>query len=150
MSISIFDWFPSFFRTTGPTLIDGGDLQQLLKLLASSATGLTARAGGGQANALPLQATYNEIDTVATGNDSVMLPVAIPGLSIYINNAAAANSLQVFGQVQNPQNGNAGDTIAPHNSSTQAATGTGVAQAAGAAALYVCTTLGQWKQLLSS
>ena len=151
MAVSIFSlFFKSFYRATGPVMPDGLDLQQMAQQVFSSATGIVAHAGGGQTLATPLTAALNEVDTVASANDSVMLPPAIPGTSVTVINAAAANSMQVFGVPSNIQNSNAGDTIAPHNSSTQAATATGVAHPAGYSASYYCTTLGQWKQDLSA
>lgn len=62
----------------------------------SATTALTATAGGGQANALPLPSIMNEIGTVATAADSVLLPKAYAGMSIIVKNNAAANSLNVF------------------------------------------------------
>ncbi len=147
MSYSIFSLFPSFFRSNGPTLIDGADLQMLAKLDFGSANGIVAHAGGGQANATPLTATYNEVTTCATDTDSVMLPPAIPGTAVWIINNTG-HTVTVFGVPSNVQNGNAGDTIATAVSNTQAATATGVTQLTTIPATYVCTTLGQWKQFL--
>lgn len=138
--------FQSF--TAGKQLVDAGDLAALVNKLFSSATGLIATPGGTQAAALPLTATWNELDTVTTNSDSVMLPIALPGNFIYINNSTG-QTLAVFGQLANSQNSNAGDTIAAHNSNTQQATATGVTQLTTVPALYVCTTLGQWKQFIT-
>lgn len=122
----------------------------------NSSQGLTAHAGGGQANALQLNAWVNEVAVVATANDSVMLPPGFAGARITVINDGGA-SMQVFGYL--PAQG-AGDTIAPHGSATQAATGTGVAQAAGTIADYICfsgeagntnnTTAALWKQFLTA
>ena len=108
--------------------------------------GITALAGGGQTGATALTAMFNSVDTVATGSDSVMLPAAIPGSFVWVLNNQASNAMQVFGVAANAANANAGDTIAPYNSSTYAATGTGVSQAASSLMFYVCTALGKWKQ----
>jgi hypothetical protein len=129
----------------GFRLIDGGDLASMASSLFSTKTSLTALAGGGQAGATPLPATLNEVDTVVTNNDSVVLPLALPGQQIFVYNASA-QTLAVYGQASNPSNGNAGDTIAAANSTAQQPTATGVTQATATLALYVCVTLGQWKQ----
>lgn len=141
---SIVSLFTSF--QAGLRLIDGGELLQMANLLFGVETGIVATAGGGQARARPLTRANNQILTVATNGDSVMLPQAIPGLTIFIDNIGAAN-LQVYGQPTNPVTG-VGDTIAAAASAAQAATGTGVAQNTPTPAWYKCTVAGQWKQVL--
>lgn len=77
---------------------------------------ITAFSGGGQTSAVLLDSGYNRVATVAAGNDSVKLPSChsglsntgpLPagaisgnttGLSVYVTNAAAANSMNVFPQ----------------------------------------------------
>jgi hypothetical protein len=61
----------------------------------SVATGITAKAGGGQDAALALTAMLNVVETVATANDSVTLPHAKVGLLIMISNRGG-NALEVF------------------------------------------------------
>lgn len=109
-------------------------------LLAAQDTdvAITAYAGGGQTNATLLASGINSVDTVATAADSVKLPLAVAGLEVFVVNTTA-NSLQVFGSGT--------DTI------NAVATATGVAQAAGKSALYVCTTsapAGKWFRILSA
>jgi hypothetical protein len=58
--------------------------------------GITAAAGGGQANATLLPCMLNRVTTVATPGDSVMLPPAQPGLDILVSNVGA-NPMAVFG-----------------------------------------------------
>ena len=113
--------------------------------------GITAHAGGGQANATPLTGMFCSVDTVASASDSVILPGAVPGSFVFVLNNQASNALQVFGQpaTGSPGVSGAGDTIAPSSSSTYAATGTGVSQAASKYALYICAIAGQWKQMIS-
>lgn len=101
----------------------------------SVTTGIVARAGGGKASATPITTALAEVATVATAADSVLLPLAKRGLCLFVRNAAA-NSMQVFGAGTDTING--------------VATGTGVAQAGGASALYVCLTNGAWVRLLSA
>lgn len=48
-------------------------------------SGITAHAGGGQADATQLTTEINFVDTVATGNDSVKLPVAVKGMLIIVS-----------------------------------------------------------------
>jgi len=101
-------------------------------------TGLVAHAGGGQANALPLLVYMNEVATVATAADSVKLPLAVNGLEVLLSNSTAT-SMQVFGSGTDTING--------------VATATGVAQAGGVCALYICTKsapAGTWRRIQSS
>lgn len=45
---------------------------------------------------LNLNYRNTRVTTVATAGDSVVLPVGVPGMSMLIKNAAAANSMDVF------------------------------------------------------
>jgi len=65
-------------------------------IIYSSEKGITAYAGGGQANATQLTKQLNIVETVASAADSVKLPVAVAGLQITIKNAAYPNTLAVF------------------------------------------------------
>lgn len=141
----VVDYFSSF--TPGFRLVDGGQLATMVKLQYSATSGLTALAGGGQPGATLLSAAINEISTVATTGDSVMLPLGLPGMAVIAINDGA-NTMQVYGQATNPNTG-VGDTIAANNSTTQAATTTGVSQASAKVASYLCFAAGKWKQLLS-
>src|SRR5215472_5528024 len=111
---SIFQAFASFIP--GSRLVDGGDCLQLAKYLFNPMVGITALAGGGQSGATPLSLGINSVDTVASGNDSVMLPPAVPGTFVVVINNQASNSMQVFGQGANMGGAAAGDTITAHNS----------------------------------
>lgn len=73
---------------------------------------ITAFAGGGQTSAILLNSSFNRVSTVASGNDSVKLPLcrdSAPGVAVgggqpakttgmimYVVNAAASNSMNVF------------------------------------------------------
>ena len=57
---------------------------------------ITAFAGGGQNNAVPLRYKNSRVATVATAADSVILPFGQEGMSIVVVNGAAANSMNVF------------------------------------------------------
>lgn len=92
-----------------------------------SVSGITA-AGANQAGAFQLAADINRISTAAPGT-GVILPVAAPGLDIYIINHGA-NPVQVYG--------NAADTL------DDLAGSVGVQQMVNSNVLYTSTALGQW------
>lgn len=128
---------PSF--SGGPALTDQNALQKLAQLIGSVHNNITAHAGGGKANAVPITGVKARITTCVTAADSVLLPPGYPGLEVNISNSGAA-SAQVFG---------AGlDTI------NEIATGTGVAQANGKSAVYTCfdvvNGVGKWDRVLSA
>ena len=117
---------------------------------SSGQGGITAEAGGLQADATQLPAFINRVETVAGAADGVMLPSAIPGSMCVVINATAT-AMQVFGQPSNAlldTQVDGGDSIAAANSSTQTSGATGLSQAANVGAIYVCAVAGQWKQLL--
>jgi hypothetical protein len=82
---------------------------------------VTARAGGGQALGTVLTSVINNVGTVATAADSVVLDPMLPGEMVVVVNAGAA-STQVFGTSPATING--------------VATATGVPLAAGKVGLY--------------
>lgn len=86
--------------------------------------GVTAFAGGGQTNATALDYGINTVTTVATAADSVKLPVAVAGATVFVRNVAA-NATTVYGSGIDTING--------------VATATGVSQAATSGIWYVCT-----------
>lgn len=107
------------------------------RFITGAEDGLTAHAGGGQANALPLStgADIHRITTCATIGDSVKLPPSIPGLEeIVINNGAT--SLNVF-----PQTGDQINALAVN---------TAFAVAAGKTASFYCPLAGAWHSILSA
>lgn len=120
----------------------GGNTQRPIDLFLTNEctveVGITAHAGGGQADAYQLTATANRIATVATAADSVKLPLAEAGAKVYVRNAGA-NSAQVFGAGTDTING--------------VATATGVALAAGKNGAYICVKsapAGDWMLILSA
>lgn len=133
----------------GKQLIDGSDLMQLVNALFGVKTGIVAKAGGGQAGATQLTGAINRVDTVVTNSDSVMLPLAIPGAAVKVYNNSA-NLLAIFGSPSNPNNANAGDTIAASGSNAQQPTATGITLATTLIAEFDCFVLGQWKQFLTA
>lgn len=85
-------------NTASSLQVVNGDVSFSKPLLHSVVTGLTARAGGGQALATPLTAEYNLVATVATAADSVLLPLgntASIGRSVVVKNAGIA-AMAVF------------------------------------------------------
>jgi hypothetical protein len=102
----------------------------------SYANALTAHAGGGQGSATPITTMMSRFTTVATGNDSAILPTSVPGMNIVISNAAASNSMNVF-----PDTGGQINAL-----STNAA----FALAAGKTATFYCTVALQWHAILSA
>lgn len=129
---------PQFTPTVG--LHSGTALNRLSDMLGSSVNNITAFAGGGKASATPITGVNAVISVCATGADSVLLPLGYVGLTVVIQNAGAA-SAQVFGTNT--------DTI------QGVATGTGVALANGATAMYRCVNVtaagvGQWVRFVSA
>ncbi|HYM31798.1 MAG TPA: hypothetical protein VEU47_10885 [Candidatus Cybelea sp.] len=117
---------------TVPSGEDGTNQKNYVQIgfaIESSADNLTAHAGGGQANALPLLNEINRITTVAIANDSVALPKSVAGMTVIVINHGA-NPMQVFG--------NGTDTI------NDAAAATGVSQMQNSVVIYMCATAGAW------
>ncbi len=92
---------------------------------------ITAHAGGGQSSAYLVTTEISRVTTVATVGDSIQLPVAVQGLTLFVINHGA-NTVQIYG------NNAAGDTI------DDIATGTGVGQMVGSLCFFTCTSTGKW------
>lgn len=58
-------------------------------IVGSSADGIVAHSGGGKPSATALTASINRVSTVAADHDSVILPVALAGMEIAIDNDGA-------------------------------------------------------------
>jgi hypothetical protein len=111
--------------------------------------GLIAHAGGGQAAATPLTNWVNEVGTVVTAGDSVLLPAAQEGALLWVINMGAA-SMNIFPSV--------GDQISILGATAILAANASIALAAGASTGLVCyipqskhgTILGAgiWKQVV--
>lgn len=117
--------------TTGYSVVGVNDIATTLP----TTTGITAYASGGQTNATQISASVNTVSTAAAANASVKLALCVAGRQQTVANLGA-NSIQVFGTSPNTING--------------VATGTGVAQAIGKIATYICTGSGNWTRLLSN
>jgi len=60
---------------------------------------ITAHAGGGQANAVPITGPYMRVTTVATAADSVVMPPAVRGMIVTVVNddpTVGGKSLNIF------------------------------------------------------
>jgi hypothetical protein len=115
------------------TYLDPSDISGALA--PSVQNGITAFAGGGQANARLLTRTINRVTTVATIADSVKLPPATAGMRVVVINAGA-NSMNVF-----PSTGGIINAL-----SANAA----FAMAANKTAEFVCALAGTWNVNLTA
>ncbi len=118
--------------------------------LTNVETGITAKAGGTQANSYQLSAAVSRVDTVASGNDGVRLPkiIAKPdylgadgcsvGTMLLLGNNGS-NALKVFGGLT--------DTINAVTSATGNAVAAGVNVVLVAADLNASTNVGTWLML---
>lgn len=102
----------------------------------SAADALTAHAGGGQANATAINTQIARFTTVASANDSAVLPASTPGLELTVINAAAVNSMNVF-----PATGDAINALAANAAFAVAAT---------KVVTFYCTVAGQWHTQLTA
>ena len=131
---------PSFQK--GSRLLNGTDVQKLADLIGSTEIGIEAQADGTKANATQLNAAISVVTEVAGDLDSVLLPLGYAGLQVVVVNANPTNSIQVFGKGIDLIN--------------EVATATGVTQAKGTSALYVCsgidpsTGAAHWFRILSA
>jgi len=86
LQVDFTDLFDSY-----PNILDDG-------VLVGGDDGLIAFAGGGQGSATPLTKKVNRIVIVASVGDSVLLPSAVAGMDIMIENSGV-NSMDVFPRV---------------------------------------------------
>lgn len=120
-------------------MVNQTDAEALQRMMGSTGPqylatdGITAHAGGGKAGAVLLTTYINRVTTVASANNSVMLPAAVLGSEIVVSNAAATNALAIFS--------NGADTI---NALTSA---TAYSLAAGSTVHMWCAKTGQWHAL---
>lgn len=124
--------FESGFR-----LIDGDALNRAFSYPQFAyKNAITATPSGTVTNSVLITETVSRITVVATAADGVALPAATPGDFFILINDDAADAMQVFAKGGSTINGVAGAT--------------GVSQAAGKTALYVCAVAGVWNRLLSA
>lgn len=149
---TVLDLFPSFYNVQGPNpTITGQDLLNLVKVLFSSASGISVTSSNGVTGSVLLTAAVNQV-TSGTAAGAVMLPPAAAGQSVDVicSGSVAGTYIQVYGYLNNSANPSVNDQIIAHNSNTVAATGTGVQQATATMATYTAYTTGIWKQQLSA
>ena len=125
----------------GPAPFGGFVLDAGLGQLPQGGDGITAHAGGGQANATQLPGLMNRVTVCATTGDSVLLPLALVGLPIVVYNAGAA-SCNVFASPTGVSGTGDGINAGP--------TGTAFAVAAGKSAVFACPAPGVWASILSA
>lgn len=118
--------------STRKDFLDLSDVPAAVYDLSSTANNITARAGGGQALATQLNATYNRVTVCATAGDSVRLPAATDGSRVFVFNRGAA-SMNVF-----PATGQFIDSLAVN---------TAFAVAATKSCEFVCMVNGTWNSL---
>ncbi len=97
--------------------------------LKSVAAGLTAHAGASQTNATPLPSLLNEVTTVASVSNSVILPAAVAGMVVRVANAAAANQMNVYPKIGEKMLG---------------VSNAAFAVPAGKSAIFFCVVAGNW------
>lgn len=125
--------YPKPFQS-GFRLLNGDDVNSALSLdLLSTENGITAHSGGGQTNAYQLTTNISRITTVAVANDSVKLPPATAGRTVYVDNDGA-NVLAIY-----------------PSGTDQVEDGTGaISFSVGQDGTFVCPIGGKWYQVGSS
>ncbi len=118
----------------GGKILCGQTIQNLTYGSKTAGDNLTATAGGGQTNGLPLT-SINRFTTVANANESATLPPSQPGMSVVVINDAAANAMNIF-----PVLGDKIDTGAA-NAAKSLIAGNGT----GTPLVFYATAVGQWR-----
>jgi hypothetical protein len=106
------------------------------QIVQSVVDNITAKAGGGQANAILMTAAINRVTTVGSSADSVKLPPSLAGLDVVVINAAAANAMNVY-----PTSGEAINALSAD---------TAFSVTANKVATFYCCTAGRWHSLLTA
>lgn len=139
-------YLSSYQAGRGSGLIDSTEMNKFFNMVLGARNGIVAHAGGGVAAATPLSLGFNSVDTVATAADSLLLPPAIMNAWCWIvNNGAASTS--IYNLQSNGQNGGATDSVILHGATTIVTGSTAVTLASGHSSLFVCMSLGFWKQI---
>jgi hypothetical protein len=130
--------YPAVFQNPGYCEVTGDKLNRSIgDAFASYTDAITALAGGGATGAPLLATRVNRVSTVASDNDSVMMPQSVPGANVLIQNDGA-HSLQVFANTTSSLASGVLDTL------NGTAGATGIAVAAGKTAILVCYAYGAW------
>lgn len=133
-------YLPEWFGA--PKAISGDSLKDLATQLFSVQGNIIAHPGGGQANATPLLAAFNDVTTVATAGDSVLLPYAIPGTTVQVVNSGTA-FMQMWARANNPHNGGLQDMISVQGTNT---TVTNDSFGNGVLVGFICFRPGLWRR----
>lgn len=130
---------PQVYTTLGPHLVTGSGLNTSIgNGLRNYSDTITALAGGAQSALTPVLALgVNKITTVASANDSVVLPPSKPGSVCFITNTTVT-AAQIFANLTSSLPSNVEDTI------NGTAGATGVSLAAGKTAILMCSAYGAW------
>lgn len=150
MTASIFSYMTSFYGKFGDALIGRDALTNLANFALGTQNGITALAGGAQAGSPVLAYGDNELDTVVSGNDSVQLPVAIPGAMCIVYNAGAQTAKIYAGTAPNINNASALDQIVANATIAKTANATAITLASGYTLTFYCMTVGLWKQMTAA
>ena len=131
---------------SGKQLIDGATIAALVKQNNTGVTSQVALAGGGYAGATPVNYYITEFTTVASANDSCVLPLALSGIEVTVINSGAQN-LRIYCNNANPNNLNAaGSPIADTIIALAGGAGvTYVTLPAAGFAVFSCSGVGRWK-----
>lgn len=105
-----------------------------INVTTSVSEGITAHAGGGQANAVVLSSHFNMIDTVASAGDSVKCNAATSGKVKEINNNGA-NDMDLYPAIG--ERFKNGTTLMAINDPLSIASGNGIK--------LVCYSNGVWR-----
>ena len=96
-----------------------------------------ALVSGGQTGAPQIRPqSMTRITTVATAADSVMLPPALPGSLVCVQNAAAANAVAVFPSKGDAINAGAADAV--------------LSVAAAGNVIFFCAVAGKWAAVVTA
>ena len=115
--------------------LDASDVFSAIASEYTATNAITARAGGGQTNATALTSRFNRITTSATTGDSVRLPAAKAGASVFVFNKGA-NSVDVF-----PASGDKVNALSADAAYAVAAT---------KGAMFACMVDGTWDTILTA
>src|SRR5882757_6627379 len=115
----------------------------------SDQNAITALAGGLQPNATPLVNGYNRIVTVASANDSVLLPPCVNGIAGDVGGGGYGNTNGMFVIVTNSHASNAVNVFAQGSAQSinAIAGGTAFSLAATKTAMFICSAASIWHTL---
>lgn len=111
-------------------------VKDLYARLNTVRNGVTASTGSTQATGVLVTTAVTRVTTVGTAGDSLLLPKAVPGLSLVVINAAAANSMDVFPAAGDAINALSGDAA--------------LAVAANKTVMLVCAVAGIWNAIVTA